>query len=97
MLSIREIQPQDDLAIAHVIRIVMSAYDADPQTTILGDPTLDHMYQTYLQEKAVYFVALWNDKIVGGCGIRQLDGSEDNICELQRMFLLPEARGQERP
>lgn len=94
MLHIRPISPQDDQAIAAVIRTAMGAFDVDPSTTILGDPTLSYMYQTYQQEKAVYFIALWNDKIVGGCGIRQLDGTDENICELQRMFLLPEARGK---
>lgn len=94
MLTMRQIQPQDNFAIATVIRTVMAAYDVDPQTTILGDPTLERMYQTYQKAKAVYFVACLNNKIVGGCGIRQLDGSEENICELQRMFLLNEARGQ---
>lgn len=94
MISVRPIQPQDDLAIASVIREVMSHYDVDPSTTILGDPTLNRMYQTYQQERAIYFVSTLNGKIVGGCGIRQLDGSTDNICELQRMFLLPEARRQ---
>lgn len=94
MLHIRPISPHDDQAIVAVVHTVMGAFDVDPSTTILGDPTLNHMYQTYQRERAVYFVALWNDKIVGGCGIRQLDGTDENICELQRMFLLSEARGK---
>ena len=92
MLHIRPITPQDDQAIAAVVRTAMSDFDVDPSTTILGDPTLNYMYQTYQQQRAAYFVALWNEQIVGGCGIRQLDGTDENICELQRMFLLPEAR-----
>ncbi len=91
---IREIRESDNPVIAKIIRTVMGEFDADPQTTILGDPTLDRMFQTYQQPKAIYYIIENGDQIVGGCGIRQLDNSEENICELQRMFLLPAARGK---
>jgi putative acetyltransferase len=34
------------------------------------------------------------EKIVGGCGIKQVDNTDENICELQRMFILPTSRGK---
>jgi putative acetyltransferase len=33
-------------------------------------------------------------KIYGGAGIAALDNFEGNICELQKMYFLPEARGK---
>ena len=93
-MLIREIRPEDDPVIAKIIRKVMSEFDADPKTTILGDPTLDRMYSNYQSPKSVYFIIEENDVIVGGCGIKHLDNSTENICELQRMFLLPESRGK---
>jgi putative acetyltransferase len=52
------------------------------------------MYETYQVPGGHYFIAEENDQIIGGCGVRQLDGSPEKICELQRMFLLPQARGK---
>jgi putative acetyltransferase len=94
-MNIRLIVPEDNSAIADVVRKVMTEYGADPKTTILGDPSLNSMYENYDNKRAVYFVAEnESGKIVGGAGIKQLDGSDENVCELQRMFLLPEARGK---
>lgn len=95
MPEIREINPEDNTELATVIKEVLIEFGADPKTTMLGDPSLYKMYEYYQFEKAVFFVAWINGKIVGGCGIKKLDGSakEDKICELQRMYLLPEARG----
>ena len=35
-----------------------------------------------------------NNRIIGGGGIAKLDNFEGNICELQKMYFLPEARGR---
>jgi len=94
MLSIRPIVPSDNPRIAEIVLRVMEDFDADPNTTIAGDPTLHHMYENYEEARAAYFTAVWFGKVVGGCGIRQLEGTEDNVCELQRMFILPETRGK---
>lgn len=94
MLFIRPIVPSDNPIIASIVLSVMADYEADPQTTIAGDPTLHHMFENYQEERAAYFMAVWADRVVGGCGIRQLQGTGENICELQRMFLLPEVRGK---
>lgn len=92
-MQIRPIEPGDNAALAEIIRTVMTEFKADPKTTVLGDPTINTMFQNYQEERAAYFVAE-DDMILGGAGIRQLDGFSGNTCELQRMFLLPEARGK---
>lgn len=94
MIEIRAIQQQDNQPLASVIRTVMAEFKADPSTTILGDPTLDYMYENYQTERAAYYVAFSGNQLVGGCGIKALDGSIENICELQRLFLHPVARGK---
>jgi putative acetyltransferase len=35
-----------------------------------------------------------NGKIIGGAGVSQLENSKANICELQKMYFLKEARGK---
>lgn len=95
MIIIREITPADNKAIASIVKEVMGGeFNADPKTTVIGDPSLNTMHENYQIPKAAYYVAEIDNKVVGGCGIKQLDGSKENICELQRMFLLQEARGK---
>ncbi len=92
-LSVREIEPSDNQVIETIIRTVSVEFGSDPKTTILGDPCIRNMYGHYNDARSVYFIAASSGTIFGGCGIKQLDGTEENICELQRMFLIPEARG----
>jgi putative acetyltransferase len=94
MIRFREILPGDNAAIAEIVRNSMMEFNADPKTTVLGDPSLNTMYENCRQPRSVFFVAVLDEKIVGGSGVKQLDGSAENICELQRMFLTPAARGK---
>jgi len=34
-----------------------------------------------------------DNEIVGGAGVSQLDGGDETVCELKKMYLLPEIRG----
>ena len=43
-------------------------------------------------ERACYFVVEQEGR-VGGAGISPLAGEQPNICELQKMYFLPQARG----
>ena len=61
--------------------------------TAYADPNLDTMFETYQNPNAVYFVVEQEGKIIGGAGIQRLDNGEETICELQKMYFLPEARG----
>jgi len=93
-MIIRPIQLHDNDQIANVIRQVF-VNDGYPKTgTAFADPQLDFMFETYNKPKAIYFVVEENGRIIGGAGVSQLDNSEDNICELQKMYFLEEARGQ---
>jgi len=93
-IIIREIREQDNEQIATVIRQVF-VNDNFPKTgTAFADPQLDAMFETYSQPKAIYLVVENNGKIIGGAGVSQLENSNENICELQKMYFLPEARGK---
>ena len=52
------------------------------------------MFENYQKEKSSYFVLEHNNTIVGGAGIAQLDNYDGNVCELQKMYFLPIARGK---
>ena len=51
------------------------------------------MYSVYNQCGAAYWVIEHRGEIVGGGGFAPLAG-EPNVCELQKMYFLPETRGK---
>ena len=93
-MRIREIQPQDNAPIAAVIREVFIADNFPKTGTAFADIQLDFMYEVYEKPRATYFVLENDGKIIGGVGISQLENSKENICELQKMYLLQEGRGK---
>ncbi|PWA04196.1 GNAT family N-acetyltransferase [Flavobacterium psychrotolerans] len=92
-IIIREIQKRDNPEIAAIVRTVLMEMGAPKVGTAYADPQLDFMYETYVAPKSVYFVVETNGKIIGGAGISQLENEAETICELQKMYFLPEARG----
>jgi len=91
--KIREIQPEDNSKIAQAIRDILIEFGVPKVGTAYADKILDTLYEAYQFEKTVYYVIEKNGKIYGGAGIKQLDNFEGNVCELQKMYFLPEARG----
>jgi putative acetyltransferase len=91
---IREITSLDNAELAKVIRSVLLEMGAPKVGTAYEDEATDKMFETYQKTKATYFVVEHKNKVVGGAGIAQLDNYEGNICELQKMYFLPIARGK---
>jgi putative acetyltransferase len=90
---IREIKPEDNSKIATAIRSVLIEFGVPKVGTAYADKILDTLFEAYKIEKAIYFVVEKNGEIFGGAGIKQLDNYSGNVCELQKMYFLPEARG----
>ncbi|MCH5259800.1 MAG: GNAT family N-acetyltransferase [Lachnospiraceae bacterium] len=91
--KIREIEKKDDKRIEAVIRTCLIEFKANHEGTAWADPNLGRFSEIYNSEGNKYWVVENKDgQIVGGAGIGQLPGTED-VCELQKMYCLPEARG----
>lgn len=92
-VQIREVEKKDDKKVEALIRTCLIEFGADHEGTAWADPCLDRFSEIYNQEDSRYWIAADEDnKIVGGVGIGKLDGA-DGVCELQKMYCLPEARG----
>ncbi|WP_203293056.1 GNAT family N-acetyltransferase [Luteirhabdus pelagi] len=91
---IRPIEEKDNTPMAAVIRTVLESFDAPKEGTAYADTSLENLYDAYSTERAVYFVVEENGKIIGGAGIAPLAGGDENTCELQKMYYLPEARNR---
>ena len=91
--EIRVIQQKDNSKIAKAIREVLTEFGVPKVGTAYADTLLDTLFETYSIDHAIYFVVEKEGNIIGGAGIKHLDNYEGNICELQKMYFLPEARG----
>ena len=92
-ITIRDIQKEDNPAIAKVIRDVLIEHNVPKVGTAYADPQLDCMFETYNAPRSAYFVVEKDGKIIGGAGVSQLLNESENICELQKMYFLNEVRG----
>lgn len=90
--KIREIQLKDNPKTAKIIREILIEFGVPKVGTAYADKILDTLYEAYDTEKAVYFVIEKDGEIYGGSGIKQLANYEGNVCELQKMYFLPEVR-----
>jgi len=92
-ISIRPIQPGDNPVLAKIVRDTLAEFGANHPGTVYYDPTTDTLFELFQRNGAGYFVGEIDDKIVGGAGIYPSDGLPAGVCELVKMYLLPEARG----
>ena len=93
-IKIRSVAPEDNKALAQVIRDVLIEMGVPKVGTAYEDEALDKMYETYNAPRKRYYVIEDNGRIIGGAGIAQLEKESSEICELQKMYFLPEARGK---
>lgn len=93
-VTIRRIHKNDNTELAEVLRKVLVEMGVPKKGTAYEDEALDCMFETYNNEKMDYFVVTYQDQILGGAGIAPLEHGDPNICELQKMYFLPESRGK---
>ncbi len=91
--KIREIQPEDNPKIAKAIRDVLIEFGVPKVGTAYADKILDTLFEAYQFNKAIYYIIEKDGEIFGGAGIKQLDNFSGNVCELQKMYFSPDARG----
>lgn len=93
-LKIRPILQTDNQILASIIKESLLEFGAAKQGTMYYDPEVYQTFEAFQQEGCAYFVATIDDKVVGGAGIYRTKGLPENVVELSRMYLIPEARGK---
>ena len=92
-ISLRTIQPEDNQAMANIIRTSLAEFGVDKPGTVYYDDTTDHLYELFQKENAIYYVAEYEAALIGGAGIYPSDGLPADVCELVKMYLKKDARG----
>ena len=92
-IVIRKIELSDNPILANIVRGTLTEFGVNRPGTVFADPETDQMFSLYSKPRTVYYNAEVDGKIVGGAGIAPLQNGDPSVCELQKMYLLPEARG----
>ncbi|MGB1020217.1 MAG: GNAT family N-acetyltransferase [Flavobacteriaceae bacterium] len=93
-MKIRPITTEDNATLAPILRSVLIEMGVPKKGTAYADPELDEMFETYQEPRAQYFVLEDNKQLLGGVGIAPLPQAHNTVCELQKMYFLPQARGK---
>lgn len=93
-MNYRLIEPTDNVEIARVIRGALEEFGVNQPGTVYTEPTTDHLYELFRQEKSIYWIAEDNAQIIGGCGIFPTEGLPEGYGELVKLYLQRDARGQ---
>ncbi|MDO6677469.1 MULTISPECIES: GNAT family N-acetyltransferase [unclassified Shewanella] len=92
-IVIEPIISQQDQQVAAIIESVGKEFGAIGEGFGPSDAEVAHMSQYYhAKDRSIYLVACVDNQVVGGAGIAKFNG-DNKICELRKLFLLPETRG----
>lgn len=93
-IKIRKIEKRDNKTIASIIRSTLEEFGANKPGTVYYDNTTDSLFELFEHTPgSVYYVAEYNNEVVGGGGIFPSSGLPDGTCELVKMYLLKKVRG----
>ncbi|OIR00640.1 acetyltransferase (GNAT) family protein [mine drainage metagenome] len=91
---VRNIEPNDNAALASIIRRSLEEFNAAKYGTVYFDKATDHLYELFSSTpNSIYFVAELNGTIIGGAGIFPTANLPEGYCELVKMYLSKDARG----
>ena len=93
-MRIREIKETDNRIVEQIIKQSLESFGLNIPGTAYYDPQLGHLSAFYQQQpNAMYWVLVnENDEAIGGVGIAPF-GNKPDICELQKLYISPEAQG----
>lgn len=79
---------------AGIIRTVMSEFGATGCGFSSEDAEVDAMFEAYSAPDAAFFVIEKEGAVLGCGGMAALEGGAPAVCELRKMYFLPELRGR---
>ncbi|WP_170226977.1 GNAT family N-acetyltransferase [Luteibaculum oceani] len=77
-----------------IIKRSLEEYGMAIEGTVYTDPVIRQLSKSYGGGRAAYFVVEIKGETVGGGGIAPLSGADEDVCELQRMFVSGLHRGK---
>ena len=95
---IRPVEPRDNPQLRELIVAVVKEFGCDDSDYLKDSSELRHISSQYQESGSVYWVIEDQDtgRVIGGGGYGRLQGTAEaaGICEVQKMYFLPECRGK---
>ena len=91
--QIRLIRPEDNPAVARIIRKVMTEFGAVGCGFPIEDTEVDAMFEAYPAPGCAFFVIENEGRLLGCGGVGPLAGGKPGMSELRKMYFLDELRG----
>ena len=93
-MIIREIKPEDNQYIQTIMTNCFEEFDLPISGSSLEDVDVKRMYEGFQDRRAIYYVVEDEGSVLGGGGVKQLKGADQDTCELQKMYFHPDVRGK---
>ena len=93
-IIIRTILPEDNRALAKIIRNSLEEFKANKPGTVYFDDTTDNLSEVFKAPGSIYFVAEADGVLLGGGGIYPTQNLPAGTCELVKLYLSNAARGK---
>ena len=93
-MRIREIKIEDNSQIDLVIKSIFKELGLPLKGTAYEDKETTRMFESYQEEKSIYFVIEEDGEVKGGGGIKSLSITDNSVCELQKMYFSNDIRGK---
>ena len=93
-MRIREIEIGDNSQIESVIKSTFKELGLPLVGTAYEYIETTRMFESFQEEKSIYFVIEDEGEVKGGCGIKSLSIADNGVCELQKMYFSIDLRGK---
>ncbi|CAL2092316.1 GNAT family N-acetyltransferase [Tenacibaculum sp. 190524A05c] len=90
----RKAEQRDNPHLAKMIRGVIEEFDAPRTGTVYSDASTDALYELFHEPNSILWVAEYNGKAIGCCGIFPTEGLDNGYCELVKFYISDKARGK---
>lgn len=91
-MIIRNIRPEDNAAMAKIIRSCLLEFGVANPGTVYFDESTDRLSEVYTEKKSAYFIMKDDKEIAGGAGIFPTDELPPKTCELVKMYIAKKFR-----
>ncbi len=93
-MIIRNIEPKDNEKIEKIVKSTILEFGLPTKGSAYEDKDTLNMFAAYEAPNASYFILEHDNEVIGGGGIKPLQGENEQVCELQKMYVLPKGRGK---
>ncbi|GAA4799624.1 GNAT family N-acetyltransferase [Olivibacter ginsenosidimutans] len=93
-IELRTIRETDNLILAQILRQALDEHHIPKEGTVYTDPTTVQLYTLFQHPKSIYYVAVENGEVLGGCGIYPTANLPNGYAELVKLYLSGKSRGK---